>query len=209
MQTNITETIRQIKADLRTSMNGVCSTLMRQNGAHYKLNFGVELPRLRTIAAQYEPSHDLAQALWKENVRECKLLAGMLQPVDTMWEEIADIWVENMPTEEIAAHTAHNLFAHLPYASTKSFQWIASGIDMHQVCGFLTLGHLFGRGLAPSPRSEAEFLDQALTALSSTPMVSRAALASLRKYQDLGSEEEKKGEEILERYNHTTLLNNK
>ena len=25
----------------------------------------------------------VAQALWKENIRECKILAGMLQPVET------------------------------------------------------------------------------------------------------------------------------
>ena len=36
------------------------------------------------------------QALWKENIRECKILAGMLQPVETFYPEIADIWVEDM-----------------------------------------------------------------------------------------------------------------
>ena len=36
----------------------------------YKLNFGVELPRIKMIAEGYEKNHDLAQALWKENIRE-------------------------------------------------------------------------------------------------------------------------------------------
>ena len=64
---NITEEIRKIKQELRLSMNGVASAFMRENGLNYKLNFGVEIPRLQNIANEFQPDHDLAQALWKEN----------------------------------------------------------------------------------------------------------------------------------------------
>ena len=100
---DIPETIRKIKTELRLAMNGVASAYMRENGMNYKLNFGVELPRLRDIAAGFPADHDLAQALWKEDIRECKLLAAMLQPTDTFYPEIADIWVEAMPNTEIAS----------------------------------------------------------------------------------------------------------
>ena len=43
---DIPETIRKIKTELRLAMNGVASAYMRENGMNYKLNFGVELPRL-------------------------------------------------------------------------------------------------------------------------------------------------------------------
>ncbi len=99
---DIPATIRKIKTELRLAMNGVASAYMRENGMNYKLNFGVELPRLRAIAAEFPANHNLAQALWKEDIRECKLLAAMLQPTDTFYPEIADIWVESMPNAEIA-----------------------------------------------------------------------------------------------------------
>ena len=89
---DIKEQLKDIKTQLRLSMNGVVSQSMREKGLDYKLNFGVELPRIKSIAAAYEKSHDLAQALWKENIRECKILAGLLQPIDTFFPEIADIW---------------------------------------------------------------------------------------------------------------------
>ena len=54
------------------------------------------------IAEGYEKNHDLAQALWKEDIRECKIMAAMLQPVDTFYPEIADIWVESIRNIEIA-----------------------------------------------------------------------------------------------------------
>ena len=87
------ETIKDIKSKFRLFMNGMVSQSMREKGMEYKLNFGIEYPRIKEIAAGYEPDHELAQALWKENIRECKILAGLLQPADTFYQEIADIWI--------------------------------------------------------------------------------------------------------------------
>ena len=76
---DIKEQLKDIKTQLRLSMNGAVSQSMREKGLLYKLNFGVELPRIKMIAEGYEKNHDLAQALWKENIRECKIMAAMLQ----------------------------------------------------------------------------------------------------------------------------------
>ena len=88
---DVHETIKDIKGQFRLFMNGVASQSMREKGLDYKLNFGIELPRLKEIAARYEKNHEVAQALWKENIRECKILAGMLQPVETFYPKIADM----------------------------------------------------------------------------------------------------------------------
>ena len=88
--------LKDIKTQLRLSMNGAVSQSMREKGLVYKLNFGVELPRIKGIAAGYEKDHSLAQALWKEDIRECKILAGLLQPVESFLPEIADFWVEDI-----------------------------------------------------------------------------------------------------------------
>ena len=105
MDNNIHETIKDIKSKFRLFMNGMVSQSMREKGMEYKLNFGIEYPRIKEIAAGYEPDHELAQALWKENIRECKILAGLLQPADTFYPEIADIWIEGMDYPELAEYT--------------------------------------------------------------------------------------------------------
>lgn len=163
------DTIKSIKAQFRLYMNGAVSQSMRQHGISYKLNFGIELPRIKEIAAMYSPDHSLAQALWKENIRECKILAGMLQPKDTFFPEIADIWVESIDQPEIAELTCMHLFQHLPYASEKAFQWIADERGYFQVCGFLLLARLFMRNALLNERSENEFLDQAFVAIQNSP----------------------------------------
>ena len=164
-------------------MNGMVSQSMREKGMEYKLNFGIEYPRLKEIAAGYEPDHELAQALWKENIRECKILAGLLQPADTFYQEIADIWIEGMDYPELAEYTVMNLFQRLPYASEVVFRWMADEREMFQLCGFLLMARLLMKGEKLNERAEAEFLDQACTAVEGDcGPVQKAASVALRKY---------------------------
>lgn len=185
----LSEQLREIKTQLRLSMNGAVSQSMREKGLVYKLNFGVELPRIKTIAAAYGKDHALAQALWKEDIRECKILAGMLQPVESFLPEIADIWVENIRNIEIAELTCMNLFQHLPYAPAKSFHWIATEDEYTQVCGFLTIARLLMKKGDMDERVGNEFLDQAVTAfLSDAYHVRNAAMTAIRRFMQHSQE---------------------
>ncbi|MBD8001587.1 DNA alkylation repair protein [Phocaeicola faecium] len=177
------ETLKEIKSKLRLYMNGMISQSMRDKGMDYKLNFGIEYPRIKEIAAEYEPNHDLAQALWKENIRECKIMAGLLQPVDSFYQDIAEIWIEDIHYPELAEYTVMNLFQHLPYASEVIFPWMANEREYFQVCGFLLTARLIMQGLQLDDRAEAEFFDQAFTGLESDSLqVRKAAATALRKY---------------------------
>ena len=181
--------LKDIKTQLRLSMNGVVSQSMREKGLVYKLNFGVELPRIKGIAAGYEKDLSLAQALWKEDIRECKILAGLLQPVESFLPEIADIWVEDIRNIEIAELTCMNLFQHLPYAPAKSFHWIASEDEYTQVCGFLTIARLLMKKGDMTERASGELLDQAICAVHSDSYhVRNAALLVIRKYMQHSEE---------------------
>ncbi len=186
---NLSETLREIKTRLRLSMNGAVSQSMREKGLVYKLNFGVELPRIKSIAAGFAPDHSLAQALWKEEIRECKILAALLQPADSFLPEIADIWVEGIRNIEMAELTSMNLFARLPYAPAKSFQWIADEREYVQVCGFLTIARLLMQRGDMEERAANEFLDQAVAAfLGGTYHVRNASLAALRRFMQHSQE---------------------
>ena len=192
------EQIKEIKKQFRLFMNGVVSQSMREKGLEYKVNFGIELPRLKEIAAKFEKNHDVAQALWKENIRECKILAGLLQPVETFYPEIADIWVEDMHYPEIADLTCMNLFQHLPYASEKAFQWIADEGEYFQYCGYMMLARLLMQGNEMNERAENELIDQALAALQSEgALVWRGASTALRRYASQCPENAKKLLKIL------------
>lgn len=180
---DIKEQLKEIKTALRLSMNGMASQSMRESGFKYKLNFGVELPRIKEIATGFPHDFHLAQALWNEDIRECKILAAILMPVEEFTIDMAELWAEQIDNIEIAELTVMNLFQKLPYAPALSFKWIADEREFFQVCGYLTIARLLSIKGDMDERAEGEFLDQAMTAaLAESYNVRRSALVAIRKY---------------------------
>lgn len=186
--------INQIKADLRAAMNGVASKAIRESGMGYKLAFGVELPRLREIAAEYTPDRHLALELWHENIRECKMLAILLYPREAFDSDIADLWISSLQPEqaEIAQLMALDRLADMNDAPERAFQWMADERPLFQLCGFLVVGRLLMRGAQLAPDAEAEFLDQAAATLATSFLPLRKAVQNaLIHYSDTSPEAER------------------
>ena len=184
---DIHDVIKEIKQSFRQMMDGSVAQSMRDKGVDYHLNWGVTLPRLREKADEIGKNYDLAIALWKENVRECKILATMVMPADVILPEVVDIWMEQTATVEIAEQASMNLYQYLPYAPMKAFEWIASDKELYQLCGFHVLSRLFMNGQEPNERGINEFIDQSLSALQGPYMsVRKAAMQSLQRFAELG-----------------------
>ena len=196
----ISEQIKEIKQSFRLLMDGSIAQSMRNKGVDYHLNWGITSLRLREKADEIGKNYDLAIALWKENVRECKILATMIMPADEILPEVVDIWMEQTETIEIAEQAAMNLYQYLPYAPAKAYEWIASDRELNQLCGFHVLSRLFSNGQEPNERGINEFLDQVYVALLSPNItVRKAALNSLNRFANLGIVYERLAESILRR----------
>lgn len=196
---SLEEQVRSVKREFRLMMNGITSQSMREKGLTYRTNFGVELPRLKAFSEELPHTTELAAALWKEQVRECRLLAPMLMPSENFEEDMADLWVEQMNFTEEAECTVMYLFQNLPYASSKAFEWVSREEVMHQLCGWQLFGRLFAKGATLSPRDNEEWCDQVAAALKSEHFsVRQAAYRALLKYMSLGEDEEQFGTQILE-----------
>ena len=113
-------------------MNGVTAQSLRDKGLDYHLNWGASLGHLREMACDYEPSHELAMALWQENVRECKILATLLMPHDEMTFDEAWQWIGDTKTQEIAELATMHLYQHLPFAKTLALRLIEEDGEMRQ-----------------------------------------------------------------------------
>ena len=199
---DINTTIKEIKQSFRLMMDGAVAKSMRDKGLDYKLNWGATLPRLREKADEIGKNYDLAIALWKENVRECKILATMIMPADRMLSEVVDIWMEQTPTQEIAEQAAFNLYQYLPYAPAKAYTWMASEKELYQLCGFHILSRLFMNGQEPNERGINEFIDQALAALQGNSIpVKKAALSAVQRFAELGLVYERIAKSAVKRAN--------
>lgn len=200
MNEQIQQQIKEIKQSFRQMMDGSIAQSMRDKGVDYHLNWGATILRLHEKAGEIGKNYDLAIALWKENIRECKILATMVMPPDEILPEVVDIWMEQTDRIEIAEQAALNLYQYLPYAPKKAYEWIASDKDLYQLCGFHVLSRLFMNGQEPNERGINEYLDQALVALQSESVtVRKAALNSLNRFAALGLVYERLADNILRR----------
>lgn len=182
-QQNTSDIIQQIRKQLRLSMNGVVSASMREKGIDYKLNFGVSLPRLKAIAKEYEKDASLAQLLWKENVRELKILAILLYPAGNFTTEQAWLWAKDVCQMEIAEQYCANLLQELPDAETLAFQWIQDSGEFVQTIGFILYARLYTKGITPNLLYAEALLDTACSLFEKeTSRPQRAAILALKRY---------------------------
>ncbi len=190
-QNNVQDKVKEIKQSFRLYMNGITAQSIREKGSDYKISWGVSRQHLQEMASEYNKDYQLATELWKSEVRECKLLATMLMPEDEMPEELVEIWIEQIHTQELAEMLTFNLLQHLTYASRLAYKWLASDKTIYQLCAYNILGLLFAKKQIPNDRGINEFIDQALTALKSEDsVVSHAAMNCFIRFADLGKEYE-------------------
>ena len=179
--------IKQIKQSFRLLMNGETSRYMRDNGVNYHLNWGVSFTDLKKMAEEYGKDFHLAVGLWKENIRECKILATLIMPAEEMPAELADLWMEQADTQELVELLALNLFQYLDYAPVLAFEWISSPKPLYQIGGYHVLSGCMLKGDVPDDRGINEIIDQALTALQDESVgVRHAAYNCLMKLAQLG-----------------------
>ena len=89
---------------------------MREKGVSYHLSWGVNILDLRKMADEMGKNYELAVELWKENIRECKILATMMMPVERMESDLVELWMEQTEEQEIAEQAVFNLYQHLSFA---------------------------------------------------------------------------------------------
>ncbi len=194
------EELREIRTQLRLAMNGVTSTSMREMGIVYKLNFGVALPEIKQIAAKHTPNAELAAALWKEDIREFKILATMLQPVEEFTLNQAKEWIADIPYLEIAEQCSRNLFCKI-----KDVELLLLGAIFNvekkyaRTVAFLVYAELFKTKQTVSSPVVAAFLVECMRTLAwkrfgALSYEKRAAITAMKMY---GRQSADKAKQIL------------
>ncbi|MBR5297941.1 MAG: DNA alkylation repair protein [Parabacteroides sp.] len=196
------EQIRDIRKRLRLAMNGVISTSMREKGMNYKLIFGVPFPELKQIAQDYkeQASADLAEALWKEDVRELKILATMLYPYEQFTHAKVEEWVSAIPYMEIAEQLARNLLCKIEEPDEVAAHLLYNREDIYaRTVAFLIFVNLFVSNQQIASAHFNLFWVEAVRTLAcdsfgATWFEKQAALNALKWY---GRQSEEKARQVL------------
>ncbi|HCX99484.1 MAG TPA: hypothetical protein DG754_05015 [Bacteroidales bacterium] len=129
--------VQRIIQEINRHMNGPVSESLTQRGFSYKVNYGVSIPELKNIAAQYNGNHELALALYEEDIRECKLIASMIDDPKKVTGEQIDNWAESFNNHEIVEQVCSNLIWKADCALSRSIEWCLSGDKYLQKAGLI------------------------------------------------------------------------
>lgn len=149
--------LMKIKRSFRLLMSGPTSQSMTQKGLGYKINWGVPFIELKKMALEYGKDYELAIELWKEDIRECKILATLIMPAEKMLPEITDIWMEQVKSQEMAEMLAFNLLQYVDYAPAIAYEWIATDKTLYEIAGFQLLARLLPTDRKPTREASMSF----------------------------------------------------
>lgn len=135
--------------------NGEVSDNLTRRGIKYKFNWGVSIPDLRVLAAEYKPSHLLALKLWNKQWRETMILATLLDEPSKVTEQQMDFWTKSFENIEIAEQSSANLWWKTPMAYVKALEWCRGKKHWVRYTGI----HLAGRLALSDKKSPDEIFE--------------------------------------------------
>lgn len=126
---DVTTLLSKAHARFRQLRSGELGDNLRAQGIKYRIIWGLESYRLKAIAEEFAAETDdtrqaLAEALWKEDIRESKMLATRLYPAALMLRETAESWADAIANTELADQAAMHLLSRVPYAAAMAENWL-------------------------------------------------------------------------------------
>ncbi len=115
---------------------------MAKYGITAERAYGVSIPDLRKIAKEIGKNHELAQQLWKLNIRETRILAGMIDDPELVTEQQMEIWVKEFDNWEICDQVCQNLFTYTKFAYQKAIEWGERNEEFVKRAGFALMAWL-------------------------------------------------------------------
>lgn len=117
------ETVLEVISKIRQLRNGDTANSMRQMGIIYPVNYGVSIPDLKTIAKPFTGDHPLALALFEQDIRECKIMASIIDDPKQVNGEQVDRWSNDFNNIEIVEQVCSNLFWKVDCSLSRSIEW--------------------------------------------------------------------------------------
>ena len=134
--------IQQIIQEIKARRNGAVSHNLSYLGLNYKVNYGVIISELKIIAEPYKNDHQLALSLYQQDIRECKILASMIDDPKEVTLEQMDTWSRDFTNIEIVEQTCSNLFWKSEYSLSKSIEWCLNSNEYLIKAGLILIGRI-------------------------------------------------------------------
>lgn len=194
---------QQILKWIKQQKNGDVSDMMENKGIKYKLNWGLSVIQLRSIASQFEPDHLLAMKLWNKEWRETMILSTMLDEPDLVTEEQMDFHTKSFENIEIAEQSSANLYVKTKFAFVKALEWCRGKKHLIRYTGI----HLMGRLAITEKKAIDEMFDPFFEELQTLAKDERLHTVFYRTVIALGTRSEYLNQKTIELAQSLQLIN--
>lgn len=116
----------QLLSELHRERNGAAADAMRFYGKGCGLNLGVAIHTLRQIAASRPRDHQLAQHLYRQDIRELRIAALWIAEPKRVEPSSFDFWAAGIINSEIAEQAAMALFGRVACIDALIERWCRS-----------------------------------------------------------------------------------
>ncbi len=103
---------------------------------------GISLPVLRELAKVHKKlsnRHSIALELWKSNIHEAMILAGMLADPKRLTEKEMDAWTHDFYSWDLCDQTCNNLFQKTDFFAKKAFEYSHASEEFVKRTGFVLM----------------------------------------------------------------------
>jgi 3-methyladenine DNA glycosylase AlkD len=135
---NVSEVIEQ----LRQSADASRLEGMSRYGIDVSSAFGVTMPEIRKLAKAIKKDHALALELWETGIRECQILASLVDDRKQVSKQQMDNWVSDFNSWEVCDQVCGNLFVRTPYAIEKALEYSLSEKEFIKRAGFVLMAEM-------------------------------------------------------------------
>ncbi len=103
---------------------------------------GISIPNLRKLAKEIGKNHKLALQLWRSEIHEARILAGMIDEIDKVTEKQMDLWIKGFDSWDVCDQICANLFDKTPFAFKKAVEWARREEEFEKRAGFALMACL-------------------------------------------------------------------
>ena len=115
---------------------------MARYGIQTNRSFGVSLPKIRGLSRKLGKNHALAEELWKTEIREARILAGMIDKQTHVTPDQMERWVSDFDSWDVVDGVCGNLFDKTIFAVSKAHEWSTRREEYVKRAGFVLIAEL-------------------------------------------------------------------
>jgi 3-methyladenine DNA glycosylase AlkD len=135
-------TVKSVIDTLSSVSNKARLEGMKRYGIDTSSALGVTMPEIRNIAKGIKKDHALALELWETGIRECRILASLVDDRKQVTKQQMDHWVCGFNSWEVCDQVCGNLFVRTPYAIEKALEYSLSGKEFIKRAGFVLMAEM-------------------------------------------------------------------